>query len=132
MIRIAFHGQLQVSQLPLNLLPMTDFMTECHTISGSGLFLGLSVVFHANTAENYCSSTWSQGFHVNIHKPNEYPRQYSLTLPSGYETQLIISSFYLKALPSIRKIAVKHRKCIFQDESRLKHFRYDGFGFPVE
>lgn len=92
---------------------------------GSGPYAGLYVVLNSNNSEFYCSSTYSYGFRVLIHRPHEQPRMTnSLLVPSGQETNIAIKPFELATRENTRYIAQKHRKCLYQSENPLKYHRF--------
>lgn len=103
----------------------------------------------ANVDDYFCSSTESYGFKVLsflflsyliiiqfdnsfiehlkvlLHNPNDLPNvaYLGMAIPSNYESRLAVTPALSIGAPSIRKLGVDVRKCIFESENFLTYFR---------
>ncbi|XP_031627357.1 pickpocket protein 28-like [Contarinia nasturtii] len=94
-------------------------------VAGTGTNLGLSIILDAGIAEYYCSSTNSYGFKFLLHSPNEVPMisTYGTSVSNGYESRVIITPTLSEATKKIRKMDVKVRQCLFEEENFLLYYR---------
>lgn len=93
---------------------------------GSGNHVGLSIILNTTVDEYYCSSTNGFGFKVMLHSPNELPviDYYGLGIANGYESSIIATPVLSTASSAIRKMSVKIRECLFENENFLSLYRY--------
>lgn len=91
---------------------------------GSGY--GLKITLNAETHERYCAVEPGAGFKVLVHEPQDDPHmnEFSLVIPYAHTTRIMVTPFLLEANKDIRRIAVKDRSCLFQDENPLEFYRY--------
>lgn len=86
---------------------------------------GLKVTLNANSTENFCSTEPGIGFKILAHDPQVYPqsREYGRVIPIGHQTRIIVAASQLQSEQNIRRIPIKSRGCLFQDENPLKVYR---------
>lgn len=92
---------------------------------GAGIGRGLSILLKADANEYFCSSTNSVGFKILLHNPNDAPKiaNFGSSIPIGYESSIIITPKISQASPSIRRMPVNVRECLFEDENFLTFYR---------
>lgn len=79
----------------------------------------------ARISEYYCSSTFSYGFKMLLHSPNEAPRitDYGTSIPPGYESRAVIIPTLSESTAAIRDMPIEVRQCYFENENILSYYR---------
>lgn len=87
--------------------------------------MGLSIVLDVNIDDYYCSSTNSAGFKVLLHNPVETPKisEFGFVIAPGLETRVVVTPLISDASKNIRRVPIKLRQCLFDDEMNLTYFR---------
>lgn len=67
-------------------------------------------------------------FKIFLHSPTEAPQisNYGTSISNGYESRVIITPTLSEASPTIRKMPLSVRHCLFEDENQLKYYRFVG------
>lgn len=94
-------------------------------LAGIGVSMGLQILLKADPAEYFCTSTNSVGFKLLLHNPNDAPKisAYGSAIPIGQESRIAITPKISQASPSIRRMPIPVRECLFEDENYLTFFR---------
>lgn len=95
------------------------------SIVGTGTNLGLTIVLDGGIKEYYCSSTYSYGFKILLHSPNEAPMisHFGTSISNGYESRVVITPTFSEATAAIRKLPISVRQCLFEEENNLSYYR---------
>lgn len=94
-------------------------------MAGSGSHMGLTIKLNAEINDYYCSSTNSAGFKLLLHSPVEMSKikDYGFSIEPGLETRVSISPQLSDASDLIRRVPIKFRQCVFEDEFKLSYFK---------
>lgn len=107
---------IQINQIIVKILPF---------YAGSGNHLGLRVILNAPTNEYYCPMANGFGYKVLLHSPNELPRvhHWGIEIANGFESRIVATPILSKGSRAVRRIPVHLRKCLFEDENKLKLYQ---------
>lgn len=94
-------------------------------VPGAGTNMGLTLLLDADVSNYYCSSTSSYGFKILLHSPIETPKManFAFSVATGHETKIVITPKISEASNLIRKIDIKKRQCIFENEANLSYYK---------